>query len=165
MGVFESGGPAMRVYVQFERLVGLCLTGCVSIVILFALAHLIHGLFVELQGGLSTFDYRVFQRLFEMILTVLIALEFNHSLAEVVKGKGSLVQVKTVVLIGILVVVRKFVLIDLESTSAAILLGLSAAILALGVVYWLVANIDRRRAGSGSGEAVEPADESVTGRE
>ena len=164
MGVFESDGPAMRVYVQFERLVGLCLTGCVSIVILFALAHLVHGLVVELGTGLSIFDYRVFQRLFEMILTVLIALEFNHSLTQVVKGRGSLIQVKTVVLIGILVVVRKFVLIDLESTSAAILLGLSAAILALGVVYWLVVDIGRRHAGGGSGESVESTSETATGR-
>lgn len=165
MRVFESEGPAMRVYVQFERLVGLCLTACVSVVILFALAHLVHGLVVELRAGLSTFDYRLFQRLFEMILTVLIALEFNHSLAQVVKGRGSLVQVKTVVLIGILVVVRKFVLLDLESTSATILLGLSAAILALGVVYWLVVDIDRRRAGSGAGEAGASTGESVTGRD
>lgn len=148
MQYFESDGPAIRVYVQFERLVGLALTGCVSVVILFAIGHLVHGLVVEIWAGMSTFDYRIFQRLFEMILTVLIALEFNHSLAEVVKGKGSLVQVKTVVLIGILVVVRKFVLIDLESTASTMLLALGAAILALGIVYWLVVDIDRRRAAS-----------------
>lgn len=145
MRIFESQGPAMRVYVQFERLVGLALTGCVSVVILFAMAHLVYGLLGAFEAGPQSFDYRVFQRLFEMILTVLIALEFNHSLAEVVKGKGSLVQVKTVVLIGILVVVRKFVLIDIETTSSLMLLGLAAAILALGVVYWLVVDVDRRR--------------------
>ena len=155
MGAFESGGPAMRVYVQFERLVGLALTGCVSVVILFAIVHLVFGLVDTFEAGPRTFDYRVFQRLFEMILTVLIALEFNHSLAEVVKGKGSLVQVKTVVLIGILVVVRKFVLIDIDSTTAQFILGLAGAILALGVVYWLVVDIDRRRIKAAS----EPADE------
>ena len=159
MNLFESGGAAMRVYVQFERLVGLALTVCVSIVIVFALGHLIHGLVAEIGSATSAFDYRIFQRLFEMILTVLIALEFNHSLAEVVKGRRGLVQVKTVVLIGILVVVRKFVLIDLESASSWLLLALAAAILALGIVYWLVVDIDRRR-----GETeVEVEKESATG--
>lgn len=147
MRAFESSGKAMRVYVQFERLVGLVLNACVSVVILFAIGHLVFGLLATLESGPRSFDYGVFQRLFEMILTVLIALEFNHSLAQVVKGKGSLVQVKTVILIGILVVVRKFVLIDIELTSAQMLAGLAAAILALGVVYWLVVNIDRRRDG------------------
>ena len=145
--MFESGGPAMRAYVQFERLVGLALTGCVSVVIIFAMVHLVYGLTGAFEAGPHTLNYPVFQRLFEMILTVLIALEFNHSLAEVVKGKGSLVQVKTMVLIGILVVVRKFVLIDIDSgsTSPPLILGLAGAILALGVVYWLVVDIDRRR--------------------
>lgn len=163
MGVFEAKGPAMRVYVQFERLVGLALTVCVSVVILFAVVNLGFGLVNAFASGARTFDYRVFQGLFEMILTVLIALEFNHSLTEVVKGKGSLVQVKTVVLIGILVVVRKFVLIDLESTTGQILVALAAAILALGVVYWLVVDIDRRRAMSSSKGTSSEAGESVTG--
>lgn len=164
MGVFEPKGPAMRVYAQFERLVGLALTACVSVVILFAIANLALGLAGAFGDGPRTFDYRVFQGLFEMILIVLIALEFNHSLAEVVKGKGSLVQVKTVVLIGILVVVRKFVLIDIDTTTVQMLLGLAAAILALGVVYWLVVDIDRRRARESTDGAVNEAGESVVGR-
>ena len=150
MRAFESSGSAMRVYVQFERLVGLVLNACVSVVILFAIGHLVFGLVAIFESGPRSFDYQVFQRLFEMILTVLIALEFNHSLAQVVKGKGSLVQVKTVILIGILVVVRKFVLIDIELSSAQMLVGLAAAILALGVVYWLVVNIDHRYDGEAS---------------
>jgi len=154
----------MRVYVQFERLVGLALNACVSVVILYAIANLVHGLIDAFMADPRTFDYQVFQGLFEMILTVLIALEFNHSLAEVVKGRGSLVQVKTVVLIGILVVVRKFVLIDLETATAQILLGLAAAILALGVVYWLVVDIDRRRAGELSDNAVNETSESAAGQ-
>jgi uncharacterized membrane protein (DUF373 family) len=158
MRIFAPSGSAMRVYVQFERLVGLVLTVCVSVVILFAIAHLAFGLVTAFEAGARTFDYRVFQQLFEMILTVLIALEFNHSLAQVVKGRAGLIQVKTVILIGILVVVRKFVLIDIDNTSASMFLGLAAAILALGVVYWLVVDIDRRdsevvsASGAGSGE-------------
>ena len=144
MGLLDQRGGGMRMYQRFERLIGLALSVAVSVIILFALAHLIQALVTTLSGGLAEFDYRVFQRFFELILTVLIALEFNHSLAEVVKGRGSLVQVKIVVLIGILVVVRKFILLDIEQTPATYLLGLSAAVLALGIVYWIVVDVDRR---------------------
>jgi len=144
MQSLESGGAAIGLYARFERIIGLVLSICVSFVILLAILHLVQGLVVTFAAGLHEFDYRVFQGLFEMILTVLIALEFNHSLAEVVKGKGSLVQVKTVVLIGILVVVRKFILIEIDTASAVVLFGLSAAILGLGIVYWLVVDVDRR---------------------
>lgn len=140
----DQGGKAMGLYGRFERVVGLVLSVCVSLVILFALLHLIQGLVASFAAGLGEFDYGVFQSLFELILTVLIALEFNHSLTEVVKGKGSLIQVKTVVLIGILVVVRKFILIEIDSMSAVVLFSLAAAILALGIVYWLVVDVDRR---------------------
>jgi uncharacterized membrane protein (DUF373 family) len=50
------------------------------------------------------------------------------------------------------------VLIDIDNTSASMFLGLAAAILALGVVYWLVVDIDRRdsevvsASGAGSGK-------------
>lgn len=148
MTLLDDRGGGMRMYSRFERLIGLALSITVSIIIVFALAHLIQALVSTLLEGLGKFDYGVFQRFFELILTVLIALEFNHSLAEVVKGRGSLVQVKIVVLIGILVVVRKFILIELDTISASILLGLSAAILALGIVYWIVVDVDRRQAES-----------------
>jgi uncharacterized membrane protein (DUF373 family) len=93
-------------------------------------------------GG--AFEYESFQSLFEMVLTVLIALEFNHTLAGIVSGRGGLIQVRAVVLIGILVIVRKFILIDMDSTPALFLMGLALAIFAMGVVYWLVVDVDHR---------------------
>lgn len=145
MGLLDHHGGGIRLYRRFERLIGLALSVTVSVIIVFALAHLVQALVEALLSGLQEFDYRLFQRFFELILTVLIALEFNHSLAEVVKGRGSLVQVRIVVLIGILAVVRKFILIEIDTTSGVYLLGLSAAILALGLVYWIVVDVDRRQ--------------------
>jgi len=119
-------------------------------VILFALFRLAQGLIGTLGAGLGQFDSGVFQRLCEMNLTVLIALEFNHTLAEWMKGRHSPVQARTVVLIGILVVVREFNPGGLEDTQPAFTAALAAAILALGAVYWLVINIHHRH-GQGGG--------------
>jgi uncharacterized membrane protein (DUF373 family) len=54
------------------------------------------------------------------------------------------VQVRAVVLIALLAVVRKLIILDLSSTDAFHLLALAGAILALGAVYWLVRDQSRR---------------------
>ena len=49
---------------------------------------------------------------------------------------------RNVILIALLAVVRKLIIIDLSTTDAFHLLALAAAILALGVVYWIVRECD-----------------------
>ena len=51
---------------------------------------------------------------------------------------------RTVVLIALLAIVRKLMIIDLSATDANHLFALSGAILALGGVFWLVRDQDRR---------------------
>lgn len=51
---------------------------------------------------------------------------------------------RTIVLIALLAVARKFILLDLNKVSAMELFALSAAVLALGIVYWLVREQDAR---------------------
>jgi uncharacterized membrane protein (DUF373 family) len=53
-------------------------------------------------------------------------------------------QVRTVILIALLAIVRKLILVDPSATDAAEIFALAAAILALGGVYWLVRDQDRR---------------------
>ena len=89
-------------------------------------------------------DYVVFQALFGMIFTVIIALEFKRSLLIIAERKQNIVQVRTVLLIAMLAVVRKLMIFDLASTDASQLFALAATILALGGVYWLVRDQDRR---------------------
>ncbi len=142
--VFRADGPGMAVYQSFARVVGLLLSLAVSLIIVLALIELFAALATNVAATGGGFQYARFQSFFEMVLTVLIALEFNHTLAGIVSGRGGLIQARAVVLIGILVVVRKFILIDIESTPALFLMGLALAIFALGVVYWLVVDVDRR---------------------
>jgi len=56
-----------------------------------------------------------------------------------------IIQVKTVVLIGILAVVRKFIIVNIETTSATTIAAL-AALIALGALYWLMGEKDKRGA-------------------
>jgi uncharacterized membrane protein (DUF373 family) len=89
-------------------------------------------------------NFEVFQSVFGMIFTVLIALEFRHSMLVVVHGRASAVHVGSVVLIAILALVRKFIILDIHSTDPGLVAALASAVLALGVVYWLIRGQDRR---------------------
>ena len=79
-----------------------------------------------------------------MIFTVIIALEFKKSLLVVAERRDSVVQIRSVVMIALLAICRKVIILDLAETDASHILALAAAILALGVVYWLMRDSDQR---------------------
>jgi len=132
-------------YERFEQVVILILTGLISLVVVFAVWNLALKIFhaVLAPQGFDPTDYSVFQAIFGAIFTVIIALEFKRSLLVVAERKESIVQVRTVILIALLAIVRKLIILDLTSTDALQLFALAAAILALGAVYWLVRDQDR----------------------
>jgi uncharacterized membrane protein (DUF373 family) len=96
------------------------------------------------SGGFDPTEYSVFQALFGMIFTVIIALEFKRSLLLVAERRHGIVQARTVILIALLAIVRRLIIIDLSATDAAEVFALATAILALGAVYWLVRDQDKR---------------------
>jgi len=98
-----------------------------------------------LSGILDPLDQKVFQNVFGEIMTLLIALEFNHTLQYVVKREQSIIQTKVVLLIALLAIARKFVILDLHEVGPAEMLGLAAVALALGVTYWLIRDRDEQR--------------------
>jgi uncharacterized membrane protein (DUF373 family) len=136
----------LTVYQKFEHAVILVLTALIAIVIAFALWNLTVKILLSIvsSGGFDPTDYSVFQALFGMIFTVIIALEFKRSLLVIAERRRGIVQVRTVVLIALLAIVRKLMIIDLTASNAAEVFALAAAILALGAVYWLVRDQDRR---------------------
>jgi uncharacterized membrane protein (DUF373 family) len=81
---------------------------------------------------------------FGEILTLLIALEFNHTLQYVVNRQQSIIQTQVVLLIALLAIARKFIVLDPGSLSAAQLLGLAVITLGLGIAYWLIRERDDR---------------------
>jgi uncharacterized membrane protein (DUF373 family) len=132
-------------YERFEQVVILILTGLIAIVIVFAVWNLGLKIFhaVLSPQNFDPTDYSVFQAIFGAIFTVIIALEFKRSLLVAAQRQESIVQVRTVILIALLAIVRKVIILDLASTEALQLFALAAAILALGAVYWLVRDQDR----------------------
>ena len=134
-------------YQKFEHVCILALSGLIAVVVVFAIWHLALKVITSIWA--STFDptdYAVFQAVFGMIFTVIIALEFKRSLLVVAERQHGVVQVRAVLLIALLAVVRKLIILDLKETEAMQLLALAAAILALGAVYWLVRDQDRKHA-------------------
>ena len=132
-------------YERFEQVVILILTGLIAIVVVFAVWNLALKIFHAILApqGFDPTEYSVFQAIFGAIFTVIIALEFKRSLLVVAERQESIVQVRTVILIALLAIVRKLIILDLASTDAMQLFALAAAILALGAVYWLVRDQDR----------------------
>ena len=132
-------------YQRFEGFVALVLTLVIALIILVALFRLTFSVITGLLFGvLDPLDPGIFQSVFGEILTLLIALEFNHTLQYVVTRQQSIIQTKVVLLIALLAIARKFIVLDLGGVDAAQLLGLAAITLALGVAYWLIRERDDR---------------------
>jgi uncharacterized membrane protein (DUF373 family) len=120
-----SGGNSgcSRFISDSNTLVVMFLTALIAVIVIAAVWNLslkiLFGL--VLSGSLDPSDYSVFQAVFGMILTVIIALEFKKSLLVVAERR------------------------DLH------ILAFATTILALGVVYWLVRDSDQRISEGASG--------------
>jgi Phosphate-starvation-inducible E family len=85
--------PGLGLYERFEQAVALVLTFLVSCVIVVAIAHLVLAVGLNLFfNRLAPLDHSVFQAIFGMITTVLIALEFNHTILSILHRKDSIIQ-------------------------------------------------------------------------
>ncbi|SFI88666.1 phosphate-starvation-inducible PsiE family protein [Nitrosomonas sp. Nm34] len=126
-------------YQRFESIVALILTFMITLVIMVALFRLFIGVVSGLVfGALNPLEYTVLQTVFGQIMTLLIALEFNHTLQYVVTRQQSIIQTKVVLLIALLALARKFIILDRKTTPAEALFGLAAITLAVGITYWLM---------------------------
>jgi uncharacterized membrane protein (DUF373 family) len=148
----------LSLYQRFEHIVVMFLTALIAVIVIAAVWNLtlkiLFGL--VLTGSLDPSDYSVFQAVFGMIFTVIIALEFKKSLLVVAERRDMVVQIRSVVMIALLAICRKVIILDLNETDALHILALAAAILALGVVYWLVRDSDQRIAAASGHNTASP---------
>jgi uncharacterized membrane protein (DUF373 family) len=136
-------GP-LNFYGRFEHLAVVVLTFLICIVVVFSIWHLALNIFYAIiERSFDPTDVEVFQAVFGMVFTVIIALEFKRSLFVLAERHNSIVQVRSVLLIGLLAVVRKLIILDISHTEALTLLALAVAIIALGSAYWLVRDTGR----------------------
>ena len=153
LGETREQWPLMSLYDRFEQVVAIVLSLVIAVVIALALVQLILRIVpLLLSGAVDPLDHNVFQTLFGMVMTLLIALEFKHSIIRVALRRGSIVAVKTVVLISLIALTRKFVILDTDATSAGTIAALAGATLVLGSVYWLLRERDDRLTPAEHGE-------------
>ena len=133
----------MSAYERFEQLVVLTLSLIIALVIVIAVLQLCRNVVPLLIGGaIDPLDHNAFQALFGSIFTVLIALEFKHSIVRPALRRNSVVQVRTVLMIALLALSRKFVVLDSNVTPASTIAALGFATLVLGLLCWLLRHRD-----------------------
>lgn len=134
----------MSFYERFEQVIALALSAVIAVIIVVSLLQLITIVFTLLVlDAFNPLDHRVFQSVFGMIMTLLIAMEFKHSIVRVALRRDNIIQVKTVLLIGLIALARKFVILDPDAGPAKVA-ALAGATLALGMTYWLLRERDDR---------------------
>ena len=137
----RSKWQTLSIYEKFEQSVVSVLTLVIAVIVAITTWQLLlHTLKLVGSHLVNPADPQVFQGLFGMVLTVLIALEFKHTLLVVKHHRRAIVQVRAVVLIALLALVRRFIILDLYQTAPSVIAALAGAALALGVVFWLVGN-------------------------
>ncbi len=125
-------------YERFEQIVSRAIMLLISVIIVYSVVLVAVELFNDFKLGLDFMEKELLQDVFGSILTILILLEFNHSIALGIANKSGIIQARTVVLIAVLVIARKIILLDFKTATLENLLGIGGLALALGLLYWLI---------------------------
>jgi uncharacterized membrane protein (DUF373 family) len=139
-------------YQRFEQVVSRIIMAFIAVVIVYSVALVAIELVIDFALGREFLEQELLQNVFGSILTVLILLEFNHSIAASLKHKTGIIQARIVVLIAILVISRKIILLDFKTASIETLAGHAGVALALGALYWLITMSNRSAAAARSGQ-------------
>ena len=125
-------------YGLFERVTSLVVMFFVSIIIVYSLILLAIDLYEQFGLGVAFIESESLRDVFGSILTILILIEFNHSIAVAITTKSGILQARPIVLITILVIARKVILLDFKTATFEQLLVISALAVAFGLLYWLL---------------------------
>ena len=110
----------------------------ISALIVYLLIFVAINLFDQFKQGLAFADVEALKDVFGSILTILILIEFNHSIAFAISKRSGVLQARFIVLIAILVIARKVILLDFATASFEQLIGISGIAIAFGLLYWLI---------------------------
>jgi len=150
--LFRKGSVIYSAYDQFERVISVILLITISIIILYATGLMMITLAGDFHAGLHFAEQGALKDTFGLILSLLILIEFNHSLVLAIRRRSGIIEVRVVILIAIIVIARKLILLDYANTTLEMLLGLGGLALSLGALYWLLTDVERRRRPSAPAE-------------
>ena len=149
LDVFRKQADGRTPYEWFEQIVLGILVFIIILIIIYSLSLSIINVAYDFTSGLKFMETGALQDTFGHILTVIILVEFNHSIVLAIRQRSGAIQVRIVVLITIIVLARKLVLLDYAAASMETLLGLGGLALSLGGLYWLISNGEQRGQVSG----------------
>lgn len=130
-------------YAVFEKAVAYALDLVISAIVVVALYRLVDDVAsLLLRQAFDPLNHEMFQSVFGGIMTLLIAMEFKHSISTAGKTPHNVIHVKTVLLVSILALARKFIVLEVNSMDAAKIAALSLGLVSLGGVYWLMRERD-----------------------
>jgi len=155
-----SPSSGLSLYERFEQAIMLVVITLIMAVTIAATLHLVVAVWRLLSSpAIDPTNQAVFQTVFGAMFVVIIALEFKRSLLAVLAHNENVVRVRTIVLIALLAIARKFILLDLQATAPMEIFALAAAVLSLGIVYWLIREQDARVVARKSATGVEPREQ------
>jgi uncharacterized membrane protein (DUF373 family) len=125
-------------YELFEQITSRIVMFFISIVIVYSLILMGIELSEQLGLGLTFIENESLRDVFGSILTILILIEFNHSIAVALSKKSGILQARPIVLITILVIARKVILLDFNTATFEKMVAISGMAVAFGVLYWLM---------------------------
>lgn len=137
--------PELNIFERFEYIVSVAIMAIISVIILIALLRLGKNVYLMLVvHALDPLDFKIFQQIFGNMLTLYIAMEFRHSIESVLHGHGHIIQTRTILLIAMLAIARKFIVMDKTITPEA-MAALALILISLGVTYWLLKSAETKK--------------------
>ena len=140
LDMFRKQAKGRTLYEWFEQIILGIFVFTMSMVIVYSLILWIITLVGDFVSGIEFIEAGALKDTFGHILTVIILVEFNHSIVLAIRQRSGAIQVRIIVLITIIVLARKLVLLDYTAASMETLLGLGGLALSLGGLYWLISN-------------------------
>jgi uncharacterized membrane protein (DUF373 family) len=138
----------LTLYQRFETTLAYLLTFVIGAVIVVALGRLVVSVVTTLVlESLNPLEHAVFQKVFGEIMTLLIAMEFNHTLRYEISRDLGVIQARVVILIALLALARKVVILDVRDLTPPVVMSLGILAFALGATYWLTRESNREAPG------------------
>lgn len=135
LGEAQRLWPELNGFKRFEYLVSLVIMVLISIIVTIALFRLGKNVYFNLvTNALDPLEFKTFQLIFGNILTLLIAIEFRHSIESVMNQEPVWIQVRSILLISIMAVARKFIVLD-KAADPTLLAALALVCIALAITY------------------------------
>jgi len=125
-------------YEVFERVASRVVMVFIAIIIVYTLVLMGMTLFDQIKFSPSYIDTESLRDVFGSILSILILIEFNHSIALAISKRSGILQARPIILITILVIARKVILLDFATATFEQMLGIGSIALAFGLLFWLI---------------------------